>query len=125
MSTKKFYKKLLELEKENQHLREENAYLKFQLEEFRAKRYKPNKKKPPEDNSPPTLPPNKKGGLFGHTGWFRKKPKNIHKIEEVKLNACPLCGFKDIREYKDKIEEHIQEDIVLPKRNSSAFKNAT
>ncbi|MBL7071846.1 MAG: IS66 family transposase, partial [Candidatus Omnitrophica bacterium] len=120
MSKKKLYKKFLELEKENQLLREENAYLKFQLEEFRAKRYKPNKKKPPEDKQP-QAPPEKKGGLFGHIGWFRKKPKKIDKIEDVTLDACPECGSSDITECKT-VEEHIQEDIILPRAEVTLFR---
>jgi len=120
MSKSKLYKKLIELEKENQRLREENAYLKFQLEEFRAKRYKPKKKKPPEDKQP-QAPPKKKGGLFGHIGWFRKKPKRIDKIEDVRLYRCPECGSTDITECKT-IEEHIQEDIILPRVEVTLFR---
>jgi len=120
MSKKKLYQRLLELEKENQRLREENAYLKFELEEFRAKRYKPKKKKPPEDKQPPSLP-KKKGGLFGHIGFFRRKPKRIDKIEDVKLYRCPQCGSTDITECKT-IEEHLQEDIVLPRVEVTLFR---
>lgn len=119
MSKKKLYQRLLELEKENLRLREENAYLKFQLEEFRAKRYKP-KKKPPEDEQP-QAPPKKKGGLFGHLGFFRRKPKNIGRVEEVKLSVCPECGSADISECKQ-VEQHIQEDIILPRTETTLFR---
>ena len=120
MSKSKLYKRLLELEKENQILKEENAYLRFELEEFRSKRYKSNKKTPPEE--PPLPPqPKKKGALFGHIGWFRKKPKKIDKIKEVKLSECPICRSKDITEYKD-IDEHLQEDIILPKIEATLFR---
>ena len=93
----------------------ELAYVKFELEDLRSKRYKPNKKKPPDDTRPPpSSSQKKKGGLFGHIGWFRKKPKEIDRIEEVRLDKCPECGSKNLTECK-KIHEHIQEDIVLPK----------
>jgi len=112
----------IQYKKRIENLEEELAFVKFELEELRSKRYKSKRRKPPGDNDLPVPPPKKKGGLFGHIGWFRRKPKNIHKIEEVKLNACPLCGFKDIREYRDKIEEHTQEDIVLPRLETTLFR---
>lgn len=120
MSKSKLYKKLQELEKENQRLREENAYLKFQLEEFCAKRYKSKGKKPPEGEVPKPEH-KKKGGLFGHIGWFRRKPKRIDKIKEVKLDRCPECGSEDITECKA-TEEHIQEDIILPRVEVTLFR---
>jgi transposase len=95
-------------------LKEEIAYLRFELEELRSKRYKTGKK-PPKDEPEKTIPkPKKKGGLFGHIGWFRKKPVKIDRIEDVQIDCCPECGSKDITECK-KIDEHIQEDIILPK----------
>jgi hypothetical protein len=115
-------KLVFELQKENELLKEENAYLKFELEEFRSKRYKSNKKNPPNNTQPP--PPSsqkKKGGLFGHTGWFRKKPKEITRIEEVRLDKCPECGSKDLTECK-KTHEHIQEDIILPKAETTLYR---
>ena len=121
MSKKKLYKKLLELEKENERLREENAYLRFELEEFKSKRYKPNKKKPPEEDKRFTEKPRKKGGLFGHTGWFRRKPKRIDRVEDVKMDQCPECGSGDITEY-EAIEEHLQEDIVIPKPEVTLYR---
>lgn len=108
--------KLKAIEEENEKLKEENAYLKFELEELRAKRYKSGKKKPPDDGNltPPAVHPKKKrGGLFGHIGWFRKKPKMIDRIEDVRLDKCPECGSRDLTECVS-THEHIQEDIVLP-----------
>jgi len=45
-------KLVFELQKENKLLKEENAYLKFELEEFRSKRYKSNKKKLSDSTQP-------------------------------------------------------------------------
>ncbi|MFH1283472.1 MAG: transposase [bacterium] len=109
-------------EKQVEGLMEELALIKFELEELRTKRYKP-KKKPPTDDEP-KLEPKKKGGLFGHQGWFRKKPRKINKIVEVELTTCPECGGKDIKEYAD-ITEHYQEDIVLPKVETTLFRKHT
>ena len=120
MSKSNFYQRLLELEKENEKLREENAYLKFELEELRAKRYSPKNKHLDKD-SVPKPKPKKKGALFGHIGWFRKKPQRVDKIEEVKLQRCPECGLEDITECKA-TEDHIQEDIILPRVEVTLFR---
>jgi transposase len=118
MSDKEIQKILLQLKTlkaENEKLKEENAYLKFKLEDLQSKRYKSKKIKPPDDTPPASSAPQKKrGGLFGHIGWFRKKPKIIDRIEEVTLDKCPCCGSKDLTECEN-THEHIQEDIVLPK----------
>mgnify|MGYP001290539228 CR=1 FL=1 len=106
--------RLKALEAENEKLKEENAYLKFELDDLRSKRYKSGRKKPPDDTPPESPSPKKRGGLFGHVGWFRKKPKQIDRIEEVRIDKCPECGSKDLTECGD-MHEHIQEDIVLPK----------
>ena len=69
MSNKEIERILLRLkilEKENEKLKEENAYLKFELEELKSKRYKSNKKKPPDNPPPNPSSKKKRGGLFGH-----------------------------------------------------------
>lgn len=106
-------------EKRIKELEEKVAFLIFELEELRSKRYKP-KNKPPRDNTP-TPSRKKRGGLFGHTGWFRQKPRTIDKIEDVRLDTCPLCGCKDIRECAG-IHEHLQQDIILPQIETTLFK---
>jgi transposase len=122
MDKNKLWDIVIELRKENKELKEENAYLKFELEELRSKRYKTNKKPPFSDSATQTSTiPKKKGGLFGHIGWFRKRPDKIDRIEEIKLSRCPECGSKDITECK-KIDEHIQEDIILPKTETVLYR---
>ena len=103
------------LAEENRKLKEELAYVKFELEELKSKRYKSKKTKPPDDTPPATFAPKKKrGGLFGHIGWFRKKPKVPDRVEEIRLNRCPCCGSGDLSEC-EKTLDHTQEDIILPK----------
>lgn len=108
------YKRLLEeLEKRDKRikeLQEENALLRYELKQLKDKWFKP---KPPKKEDPPKPEPKKKGALFGHLGWFRRKPKKIDKIEAVTLRRCPICGGDNLTECKEK-EEHIQEDIILP-----------
>ena len=114
-------KSCLQYEKDIEKLKEELAYIKFEIEELRSKRYKSGRKKPPDDNPPAQhASPRKKGGLFGHIGWFRKKPRRIDKTEELKLDKCPECGSGDLAECK-KTEEHIQEDIVLPRVEATRY----
>jgi transposase len=115
LSKKELEKAFFKLKEENERLKEELAYVRFELEELRSKRYKSGRKKPPDDTPGPPQPlPKKKGGLFGHIGWFRKKPKNADKTIELRMDACPECGSKNLSEC-EKTEEHIQEDIILPR----------
>src|SRR3990167_5426006 len=81
---------------------------------MRLKRYKSNKKPPVDGPAVEPAPPRKRGGLFGHIGWFRKKPDKIDRVEEVRISCCPDCGSNNLTECR-KIDEHIQEDIILPK----------
>jgi len=56
----------------------------------------------------------KKGAPKGHRGWFRQVPKNIDKEIELHPKICPACGSSNIKEYKNRQEAHIQEDITVP-----------
>ncbi|MFH1190605.1 MAG: IS66 family transposase [Candidatus Omnitrophota bacterium] len=120
MSRKELEQRLFRLEEENRKLKEENAYLKFELEEMRSKRYKTGKPPPCDDLGNVYPAPKKKGGLFGHVGWFRKKPVKVDRIEEVRLSSCPECGSGDLTECR-KTDEHIQEDIILPRVETTLY----
>jgi transposase len=110
-------------EKENKALKDRISLVEFELRELRAKLFRKSKKKKPPEQDPPIPSAKKKGGLFGHIGWYRKKPDRIDKIEEVKLSKCPDCGREDISLCEDKkIEEHIQEDIVLPRTETTMYR---
>lgn len=101
-----------ELTQRIKDMENENSLLRYEVVELRTK-YFGNRKKTkeqPEGNKPA---PKKRGAKAGHPGWFRKKPKKIDVTKEVKLDKCPLCGNTDLGDCKE-IEEHIQEDIVLP-----------
>ena len=114
MTKKELETAFIKLKEENERLRQDNAYLKFELEQMRLKRYKSNKKPPVDGSAVEPAPPRKRGGLFGHIGWFRKKPDKIDRVEEVRISYCPDCGSDNLTECR-KIDEHIQEDIILPK----------
>ncbi|MBI5144373.1 MAG: IS66 family transposase [Candidatus Omnitrophica bacterium] len=117
---KRILSRLKTLEVENEKLKEENAYLKFKLEDLQSRRYKP-KRKPPDDTPPVSPVPKKRGGLFGHIGWFRKRPKKIDRVEDIKLSCCPECGSKDLTECEN-ISEHVVEDIVLPRVEATLYR---
>jgi len=117
-----FWKKKRDLLKENkelkeriQKLEEENAYLKYNLEEFREKVFggkRKKKDKDDDDKHSQEAPAKKLGAPLGHKGWFRKKPDHIDHTEEVTLKKCPKCGSHDLRD-TGKVQDHVQEDIVL------------
>lgn len=106
--------------KEIERLKGELSFLRFELDSLRQKRYKSKREGLPQAQGP-KAPAKRKGGLFGHLGWFRKKSKHIDRIEEVRLTKCPHCGGVDLTECKD-TEEHIQEDIVLPKTETTLYR---
>jgi transposase len=93
-------------------LKEENALLRFELKELKDRLYGRRKKPDPPDPPAQETPVKKRGALFGHLGWFRKKPDKIDKIVEVKLKKCPACGGRDLRECSG-TKDHLQEDIVF------------
>ncbi|MFQ5561277.1 MAG: IS66 family transposase [Nitrospinota bacterium] len=105
-------------------LKEENAYLQFQIKEFQNKVYKKNKTKKDKDQHDKSADKSKKskkrGAPWGHIGWFRKKPKKIDEVKDVTLDKCPECGSTDIEDTGE-IEEHIQEDIVIPEVKAVSY----
>jgi transposase len=105
-----------DLKERVKHLEEEVAYLQYTLEEFREKTFG-KKKGGHKDNSKGAPPPESKkpGAPTGHTGWFRKKPGHIDRIEEVRLQKCPKCGSRDLKD-TGKVQDHVQEDIMLAAR---------
>jgi len=111
-------------QKRIEDLEEKLAILQFEFDSLKSKMYKPNKKNPPDDTPPAPSAPKKRGGFFGHIGWFRSKPASgkIDRIEKVRLDRCPSCGSSHITECKH-IEEHIQEDIILPTIETVLYKH--
>ncbi len=106
-------KKELELkEKHILELEAQNSLLKIEIAQIRAKLFgrKPKTKKDSQNKLP-----KKKGAPKGHHGWFRTPPKNIDREIELYPEKCPICGSSNIKECKNKIESHIQEDIIVPK----------
>ena len=101
-------------------LERENKELKLQLKELRDK-YFGRKKKQRKEKSEAEKNPKKKGAPKGHPGWFRKKPEHADEVEIIRPCHCEICGSNDLEETTIADEEHLQEDIVLPKRVVKKF----
>ena len=114
-------KRLLELSKENERLTEENALLKFELKELKDRIYGKKSKKDPPSSAKPVEPPKKKGAFFGHLGWFRKNPDKIDKIVDVRLDECPLCRGRDLKECAG-VKTHLLEDIVITQPSAILYR---
>jgi len=102
-----------ELRKQIHELENKNSLLRYEIHELHTRYFGQRKKKREERSEGRKPQPKKRGANVGHPGWFRKKPEHVDVIEDVKLDQCPHCGNTQLRDCKD-IEEHIQEDIVLP-----------
>jgi hypothetical protein len=101
-------------------LERENKELKLELQELRDKYYGRKIKKTQEETRTAAAP-KKKGAPFGHPGWYRRKPDHIDEIEIITPTHCQHCGSADLESTGIEDEEHVQEDIVLPKRAVKKF----
>ena len=101
-------------------LERENKELKLQLKELRDK-YFGRKKKQKKEKFEAEKNPKKKGAPKGHPGWSRPKPDHIDEIEVITPCHCGRCGSAELEETTIADEEHIQEDICLPKRVVKKF----
>ena len=109
-----------ELELKSKYIKDletENKLLKTELAELRTKLFG-HKTKDKKDKS--AVVSKKRGAPKGHPGWFRKAPKIIDKTVELHPDKCPKCGSGNIAEY-DRTEEHVQEDIVVPKTEATKY----
>ncbi len=103
----------------------EIQFLKDEVAGLRAKLYGRKHKKNKDEEDKEELPAQKKRGAPpGHPGWHRKKPDKIDKVIDVKASCCPHCGNKHITPCK-RVEEHIQEDIVLPMVKATLYRKLT
>lgn len=107
---------------EIEQLREENRILKLQLEEFCRTFLKKKRSYPNDDEDQKPSLPKKRGAPMGHPGHFRPRPDHIDHYVDVHLKKCPKCGGRDLKRCK-RIEDHIQEDIELPKVKVTLFRH--
>lgn len=111
------------IERENRKLKIENKLLRDKVKELTARidilrrdLYGKKKRKAPIEREPKP-----KGAPIGHKGVTRPKPKHIDEVIEVKPETCPHCGSGELVITQIEPEEHIQEDIVLPKRKVTKY----
>lgn len=107
-------------------LQDANKRLQVELEEMRMRYWLKGKKKKEEGDKENGAEqgPAKRGAPLGHPGWFRKKPKHIDHTVEVTLSKCPHCHSKDLSLCSE-IEEHIQEDIEIPRVYATLYRKRT
>jgi hypothetical protein len=111
-----------EKNEEIEKLKSENVLLEYEIKQMRDKWFSRKKKETSENNQEENSSPRKKlGAPVGHKGWYREVPDRIDSIEDVKLAECAICGNKEISECEE-IEEHIQEDIDLPKLKVTKYR---
>jgi transposase len=92
--------------------------LTYQLSDLKQKYYGSRKRKGDDKDQ---MPKKKKGAPFHHPPWSRMKPDRIDEIEVVIPDKCDGCGSHQLEASGIDDEEHIQEDIVLPKRITKKF----
>lgn len=63
----------------------------------------------------------KLGRPEGHPGCTRAMPVHIDETIHQRLDACPDCGTKDIKELPSEIQEHVQEDIIPARVHATKF----
>lgn len=112
---------LAEKDTEIELLKSDNILLAYELKQLRDKWFSKKKKKLDEKSDEVVKEPKKRGAPVGHKGWYRNVPEHIDVIENVVLDACPMCGNKDISECSE-VEEHVQEDIILPKVKTTKYR---
>ena len=104
------------LEKELEALKQKYAVLEQQVVELKGYVFGRHKR--------PEHPAQKPGAKEGHKGWFRSKPpaRDITRTEEVLPTVCPICKKSDALSATAEIEEHVQEDLVLPEPQVTLYR---
>ena len=114
-------KELAAANKRVKELAEENRILKYDLAEMRNKWFSRKSRKREEKTEAEELQSKKRGAPIGHPGWFRKRPAQIDKVKELYPEICPECGSHNVKNCEGKTEEHIQEDIVIPRVKATKY----
>ena len=111
-------RRVAELIKENESLKETVKEKLAQIDDLRKSLYGRKKKKPPDIKGEPR----KKGAPFGHKGVTREKPDRIDEEIELIPPSCSYCGSDHLEKTTMPPDEHIQEDIVLPRKKVTKYK---
>jgi len=100
--------KILGLQEENRHLKEEKENLLQELNEACRRPFKPNKKTDEAWSNPPV----KRGAPCGHRGATRKKPTQVDEYIDIYPTCCPTCGSKEVTVYET-FKDHLVEDLEI------------
>lgn len=110
---------ILRLHQEKQTWEQEKQKLERQLEDLKKQINKPAFIKVPIYKKKKHW--KKLGRPVGHPGCTRHKPEVIDHIVEQRLERCPDCGQKSLGELVTESQEHIQEDIVPARVETTKF----
>lgn len=78
----------------------------------------------PKDKDIDKPPPKKRGVPVRRPGTTRKKPTRIDRMIEVPCEQCPHCGSGHLEPTGDS-QDHLQENIVLPKVGRDLFSSSS
>lgn len=110
----------MELEKQKEQLETQNHLLKYELMELRTRLFAKGRKKRLDENGEKKS--KKLGAPIGHPGWYRKRPDKIDEIVDIDIDKCPICGSSHLSKCQSKVEEHIQEDVILPQVKATLYR---
>lgn len=117
--------RILFVDKEKDELIDEILSLRQKVRDLEGELDKQKQKAKPQVVAPPARPMKKRwkklGNLPGHEGLTRIKPQVIHRVEKQVLKSCPDCGGHDLKRLRSQDKEHIQEDIVPARVETTRF----
>ncbi len=107
-------KEIIKLKEQVNQLEGEKKSLEEDLTQAKQAPFKKRERRVSPDS------PRKRGAPVGHPGTSRKRPETIDEYIIVHLPKCSICSSPDISPC-NRIDEHIQEDIVIQKIITRAF----
>jgi transposase len=115
----KLKEQIKKLRKDKQELLYEKRKLTQDIRELKGLIFKPDNRNKKEEDK---MSPKKRGAPIGHPGKTRAKPEQIDEVIEVPVEKCSHCGSEELTRCA-RYDEHIQEDIVLPKVKATLYRH--
>lgn len=109
--------KIRDLEKENQHLKEEIEKIKKQRDTYKGMVFKPNQVSKDVVEEIFSGKKKSRGGVLGHKGFGRNLPGKVDKSYHLFFHHCPHCNSSLKR--TEVVISHTVTDIPAPKETSA------
>lgn len=112
-----------------EELEKQVEQLKLELKLERQNKFKKNPEEEQDEATAiapetPATSCRKRGAPPGHPGWFRPRPTTIDRTIPVPApKRCPLCGAAVRAHPDDAPEDHLQEDILDGRRQTTCFRH--